>query len=131
MPVILLLIFLPKIIFAQADQIILPELDLTIEDQSTLNTVNAEIAVLRDRSPEFQEVYLEEISGGLEDASLSKALSQKNTVKQSFRTVNCSQSSWPETKYSISTFSGFTETQAGCSVSPALSTLFDEISWSV
>ncbi len=78
-----LLIFLPQILFAQSDRIILPDLDLKIEDHSRLNTGTNESASLRERNPEFHEVHLDEIRGGLEDASLSKALSQKNTAKNS------------------------------------------------
>lgn len=79
--VVMTLIFFPQLHFAQNDQIILPELDLIIEDQSTLSTVSSEDAVLKERTPEFQEVYFEELMTGLSDASINKALSQKNVNK--------------------------------------------------
>ncbi len=81
---ILLLIFLPTIIFAQADEIILPELDFAIDDQSSLNTTSSESAILKDRAPHFQEVYLEELMTGITDASLGLALSQKDINKLSY-----------------------------------------------
>ena len=81
---ILLLIFFPRIIFAQADEIILPELEFAIDDQSSLNTVSSESAILKDRTPQFQEVYLEELMTGITDASLGLALSQKNINKLTY-----------------------------------------------
>ena len=80
----LLLIFSPQIIFTQADEIILPELDFAIDDQSSLNTASSEIAILKERTPQFQEVYLDELKTGITDASLGLALSQKNQNKVSY-----------------------------------------------
>ncbi|MGL4677472.1 MAG: hypothetical protein ACRCWI_07370 [Brevinema sp.] len=91
-----LLIFFPSMSLAQADEIILPELDLVIEDQSVLNTVSIQEATLRERNPQFQDVYLEEISTGLADVSFSRALSQKETRRIAL--LNASYGSFNDTK---------------------------------
>ncbi|MGL5955241.1 MAG: hypothetical protein ACRC0X_01345 [Brevinema sp.] len=93
---IFLLIFFPKMSFTQVDKIILPELDLVIEDQSVLNTMSIEEAILKERNPQFQNVYLEEISTGLADVSFSRALSQKESVRTAV--LSASYGSFNDTK---------------------------------
>lgn len=72
-------------IWAQSDEIILPELNLTIEDQSSLTTsFTPENAILRERNPQFQEVYLEELSVDIADVSLNAMISQQDNNKFSY-----------------------------------------------
>ncbi len=82
--ILLVLLLFPQLLIAQADQIILPEIELVIEDQSTLNTASYESAILRDRSPQFQDVYLDEITSGISDASIAKAISLKDNNRLSY-----------------------------------------------
>ncbi len=84
MILLFVMLLLPQITIAQADEIILPEIELVIEDQSTLSTASHEEAVLRDRSPQFQNVFLDEISSVVRDASIARALSQKNYSRVAF-----------------------------------------------
>lgn len=81
---LILLFFVPIIIFSQVDNIILPEVELIIEDQSSLQTTSTEQALLKDRNPAFQEVYLEELSANLiKDSSYKVIQSQRNKQKSS------------------------------------------------
>lgn len=94
---LILLLITPQLLWAQADQIILPELDLVIDDQSTIQTFNeAEVAILRERTPQFEEVYLDELSTGLSDASINASLAQRNQVKRSL--IQFSYGSFHDTK---------------------------------
>ncbi len=81
----LLLIFAYNNLWAQDDGIILPDLELIIEDQSSLKTVqNTEEAILRERNPQFQDVYLEELSATIADASLNSAITQRDNNRLSY-----------------------------------------------
>lgn len=80
--------FLSNLIHAQAqnsDNIILPDIDFSIVDNSSINTVNTEDALLNDRNPEFQKVYWEELTAN----SLTNGLSGSTyyTQKQNFSTM--------------------------------------------
>lgn len=81
--IIALLLLFPQPYFTQ-DNIELPDIELTIKDQSVLNTISTENALLKDRNPKFQEVYLEELNNTkIQDASFLATYSQRNYFQYS------------------------------------------------
>ncbi len=84
MILLFVMLLFPQMTIAQVDEIILPEIELVIEDRSTLSTTSYEEAILRDRSPQFQDVFLDEISTIVRDVSIARALSQKDYSRVAF-----------------------------------------------
>ncbi|MGL4367292.1 MAG: hypothetical protein ACRCTQ_03270 [Brevinemataceae bacterium] len=85
MKFLLALLFIPVALNAQIDNIELPDIELTIEDHSSLDNTGTEEALIRDRNPDFHQVYLEELAvSAANDASISTIQFQKSRHKFSF-----------------------------------------------
>jgi len=81
--VLIILLLIPYTSFTQ-DNIELPDIKLTIRDQSIINTISTEDALLEDRNPKFQEVYLEELNNTeIQDTSFLAAYSQNRYFRYS------------------------------------------------
>ncbi|MGL4389011.1 MAG: hypothetical protein ACRCTJ_06445 [Brevinema sp.] len=92
-----ILVLLPTLLFSQVDNIELPDIELVIEDQSSLRTDSTEEALLKDRNPQFQEVYLEELSSSvIQDTSYQ--LHQGQRVAHKYSTLQFGYGSYNNTQ---------------------------------
>ncbi|MGL4560998.1 MAG: hypothetical protein ACRCV0_01745 [Brevinema sp.] len=87
---------IPTLMFSQVDNIELPDVELLLEDQSTIGTDSVEEALLKDRNPQFQEVYLEELSSSsIRDSSYR--INQSQRLINKYSTVDFGYGSYNNT----------------------------------